>query len=203
MCYAVSHFAVQYDHMWDAKTKSDLIVEVWEKLDCENVGAAEIEAIEAVVADNFGPAALDSPMTIARLLADEGADLRHSEIMQLYVERSADTLYEAAVRNILQLSDLRDALGTIRSLENLRRKYESENDREGLRILRETALRGKRLVNDIVQRSSTEDLKRQINKEISEWFSVWLQTPIFFADWVELRQLSPDFVSRFGHVRRD
>ena len=189
--------------MWKAKTKNELIIEVWEKLDCENVGAAEIEAIETVVADNFGQAALDSPMTIARLLADEGADLRHSEIMQLYVERNVDTLYEAAVRNILQLSDLRDALGTIRSLENLRRKYASERDKEGLRILRETALRGKRLVNEIIQRPSSEGLNRQVNIEISEWFSIWLQTPAFFADWVELRQLSPDFVSRFGHIRRD
>jgi len=32
--------------MWLSRNKNDLIIEVWEKLDCENVGAAEIEAIE-------------------------------------------------------------------------------------------------------------------------------------------------------------
>ena len=35
--------------MWQSRTKIDLIIEVWEKLDCESVGAAEIEAIEEAV----------------------------------------------------------------------------------------------------------------------------------------------------------
>lgn len=35
--------------MWNSRTKIDLIIEVWEKLDCESVGAREIEAIETVV----------------------------------------------------------------------------------------------------------------------------------------------------------
>lgn len=189
--------------MWRSKTKNDLIIEVWEKLDCENVGAAEIQAIETVVTDNFGNAALDSPMVIARLLANEGAELRHAEIMRLFVERNSDTLYNAAFRNILQLSDLRASLGTIRDLENLRRNYASQNDKEGLRLVRETALRGKSMVNEVIQRESTKSSTRQINIEISEWLSVWLQTPAIFADWVELRQSSVDFVSRFGDIRRD
>ena len=62
-----------YPRMWQSRTKNDLIIEVWEKLDCENVGAAEIEAIEVVVKEQYGEAAVDSPMIIARLLADEGA----------------------------------------------------------------------------------------------------------------------------------
>lgn len=189
--------------MWQSRTKNDLVIEVWEKLDCESVGAAEIEAIETVIADNYGESAVDSPMVIARLLADEGADLRHSEIMMLFVERNADTVYSAALRNVLQLADLKHALATIRHLENLRRKYVSENDKEGSRRLRETALRGKKMVNEIVKRPSTEGLARQINIEISEWLSVWLQTPAFFDDWVELRQRSADFVERFGEIRRD
>ena len=189
--------------MWQSKTKNDLVIEVWEKLDCESVGSGEIEAIETVIADNYGQSAVDSPMVIARLLADEGADLRHSEIMTLFVERNADTVYSAALRNILQLGDLKHALATIRNLENLRRKYDSDNDKEGLRRVRETALRGKKLVNEIVNRPSIEGLTQQINIEISEWLSVWLQTPTFFDDWVELRQRSADFVERFGQVRRD
>ncbi len=189
--------------MWEARTKADLIIEVWEKLDCENVGAAEVEAIEIVVADRFGRAAVDSPMVIARLLADEGAELRHSEIMQLFVERNSEKPFDAAFRNILQLSDLRSAMSTIRNLENLRRKYKSENDKDGLRLARETALRGKRNVNEIAEKPGTEDMLRQINLEISQWFSVWVQTPEIFNDWVDLRQRSTDFVERFGQIRPD
>src|SRR5688572_18312909 len=92
--------------MWQSRTKNDLIIEVWEKLDCENVGAAEIEAIEAVVKEQYGDAAVDSPMIIARLLADEGADLRHAEIMSLYVERASDRPYDAAFRNVIKIDDL-------------------------------------------------------------------------------------------------
>ena len=102
--------------MWLSRTKNDLIIEVWEKLDCENIGAAEIEAIETVVADQFGKAAVDSPMVIARLLADEGAELRHAEIMALYVERASDRPYDAALRNILNIDDLKS---TARSIADL------------------------------------------------------------------------------------
>lgn len=189
--------------MWQARTKADLIIEVWEKLNCENVGAVEIEAIEAAVADNFGQPAVDSPMVIARLLADEGAELRHSEIMRLFVERKSEASYEAAFRNVLQLSDLRSALGTIGNLENLRRKYKSENEREGLRLVRETALRAKTAVNEIARKPATEGVTRQINVEISQWLSVWLQTPEFFDGWVEVRQRSADFIQRFGNIRQE
>src|SRR6187455_380630 len=130
---------------WKAHNKADLIIEVWERLDCENVGAREIEAVETVVADQYGKKAVDSPMVVARLLADEGADLRHAEIMALYVERASDRPYDAAFRNVLNIDDLDGAARSIRNLENLRRKYRSENDKEGLRLVREVAIRGKEL----------------------------------------------------------
>ena len=59
--------------MWNARTKDELMIEVWEKLDCESVGRPELEAIEVAVEAHFGKPAVDSPMVIARLLADEGA----------------------------------------------------------------------------------------------------------------------------------
>ena len=38
--------------MWKSRNKTELIIEVWEKLDCEDVGAAEIEAIEIYPAES-------------------------------------------------------------------------------------------------------------------------------------------------------
>ena len=189
--------------MWTSRTKDDLIIEVWEKLDCENVGAAEIEAIETAVASEYGKAAVDSPMVIARLLADEGSELRHSEIMRLYVERAANRPYEAALRNVLRLGDLRSAISTIRDLENLRNKYRLDGDKDGLRKLRETALLGKREVNELAESPKTEAINRQINIEISQWLSIWLQTPELFANWVDMRQNTREFVEKFGKIRRD
>lgn len=189
--------------MWKARTKNDLIIEIWENLDCESVGAVEIEAIEKAVEGEFGQAAVDSPMVLARLLADEGAELRHSEIMSLYVERASHRPYDAALRNVLRLDDLRSAVSTIRDLENLRKKYQTDNDKEGLRELRETAIRGKRKVNERAESLKTEALERQINIEISQWLSLWMQTPEIFADWVDMRQNTKEFVERFGKIQRD
>lgn len=184
--------------MWNASTKTDLIIEVWERLDCESVGSAEIEAIETVVKDVYGKAAVDSPMIIARLLADEGAELRHSEIMDLYVERASDRPYDAALRNILKLDDLAATLVTIRALENLRKKYAAESDKEGLRLLRETVIHGKNLALETAERKKVDAETRNLNVEIANWLTIWLQTPTVFENWVALRQKSKEFIDTFG-----
>jgi hypothetical protein len=184
--------------MWDSRTKTDLIIEVWEKLDCENVGAVEIEAIEIAVEERFGRGAVDSPMVIARLLADEGAELRHSEIMELYVKRHARSPYDAMFFNIMKLADLGQAHGTIRNLENLRKKLAGENDKEGLRRLRETALKGKSRTLEISADPRLENTARLEIAEIAEWLTIWLQSPEIFENWVTLRQNSADFREKFG-----
>lgn len=184
--------------MWKARNKTELIIEIWEKLDCENIGAAEIEAIETVVADQYGDAAVDSPMVIARLLADEGAQLRHAEIMNLFLERASVRPYDAVLRNILKLEDLRSAAASIRQLENLRQKYARENDKKGLRLIRETALCGKRIKAEKAEKKDIDPAVRQVNAEIAEWFTVWLQTPELFESWLRLRQSSPEFAGKFS-----
>lgn len=183
--------------MWQSRTKNDLIIEVWEKLDCENIGAAEIEAIEEVVRDQYGQQAVESPMRIARLLADEGAELRHSEIMELYIARVSDRPYEAAFRDVLNISGLRSALRSIRNLESLRKKYLRDNDKEGIRLVRETALKGKTLAAETAERERIDAVTRQINAEIAQWFTIWLQTPEIFDNWVDLRQRSREFIDKF------
>lgn len=189
--------------MWQARTKTDLIIEVWEKLDCENVGAAEIEAIEEVIRDRYGEAAVDSPMQLARLLADEGAELRHSEIMDLWIERSSDRPYDAAFRNLIDLKDMRSSLTTLRNLENLRRKYASDGDKTGLRHIREAAIHAKSQLREAAEDPKLDALSRRKSIEIAQWFTVWLQTPTIFDSWIDMRQRARDFIDQFGYIRRD
>jgi len=179
--------------MFAAKNKTDLIIEVWEKLDCESVGAPEIESIETVVRDRFGDSAVDSPMTIARLLADEGAELRHSEIMELYLERASDRPYDAALTNLFDTSELSRLRTSLRNAENLRRKLLKENDDNGLRILQQTAIdaKDKRL----------SDEKRASNSEAFDWITLWLQSPDLFETWVKMRVSTKEFKSRFGDLK--
>ncbi len=184
--------------MWKSRNKTDLIIEVWEKLDCENVGAAEIEAIESVIEDRFGKAAVDSPMVIARLLADEGAELRHSEIMDLFVKRASDRPYDPVMLNILETGDLRSARRSIRQMENLRQKFLADGDREGLRLLREKAIAEKEIKLAYAGRMDRDAGKRLEAAEIGEWLRLWLQSPEMFENWFELRRKSADFVAKFG-----
>jgi len=184
--------------MWQSRTKIDLIIEVWEKLDCESVGAKELEAIETVVREEYGSNAVESPMIIARILADEGAELRHAEIMELDTLRRLESPYDAMFRNILKFSDFRQTFLSLRRLENLRKKFVSENDREGLRLVRETALKGKNRSQMIAKNEKVEKKKREEKQEIVEWFTIWLQSPEVFENWIALRQNSPDFLKRFG-----
>lgn len=173
--------------MWEAKNKRDLMIEVWEKLDCESVGCAEIEAIEAVVRDIYGESAVESPMRVARLLADEGAELRHSEIMEFHVHRYEARPYTAEFRNILKTGSFRQTLLSIRNLENLRKKFLSEGDKNGIRLIRERVIETKKKL------ASTP-----MEAEIAEWLTIWLQTPDAFETWVSLRQRSADFKAKFG-----
>ncbi|MGD9561853.1 MAG: hypothetical protein AB7F88_06505 [Pyrinomonadaceae bacterium] len=183
--------------MFAAKNKVDLMIEVWEKLDCESVGSDEVVAIETALVEHFGNAAVDSPMTIARLLADEGAVLRHSEIMKLYVERNSDRPYEPAFRNILNIGELCEAAASLRRLENLRRKYTAEGDKEGLRLIREKgrAGRAEALERAKDKKRNAEDRSRYA--EIAEWLTLWMQSPEMFEGWIDLRLSSADFKERF------
>jgi len=186
--------------MWLSRTKNDLIIEVWEKLDCESIGASEIEAIETVVRDQYGDAAVESPMVIARLLVDEGAELRHSELMELYVRRATDRPYDAAFEDVDNIGDLKSAASTIKRLENLRRKYASDDDRNGLRLVREKGIQLKTSATETAKKESADAIARQIGEEIAQWFTIWLQTPDVFESWVALRQNTPEFIGKFGRV---
>ncbi|MBC7798454.1 MAG: hypothetical protein H7Z37_16415, partial [Pyrinomonadaceae bacterium] len=121
--------------LWKSKTKRDLIIEVWEALDCESVGRRELEAIETAITGNFGASAVDLPMKTARILADEGAELRHAEVSELDAERRSEDEYAAVFRNLIKFSTFDQTETTLKSLEILRQKFTLENDKEGLRQL--------------------------------------------------------------------
>ena len=183
--------------MWKSRTKQDLMLEVWEALDCENVGAKEIIAIEEAVREKYGASAVESPMIIARQLADEGAELRHAEIMELDVKRRLESPYDAMFRNILKFADFKQTLISIRQLENLRQKFRRENDKEGLRLVKEVGIKGKNRASMISKNKKVDEQKRAEKAEIAEWFTIWLQSPEIFETWIEARQRSKDFKNKF------
>jgi hypothetical protein len=183
---------------WKARTKRDLIVEVWEHLDCESVGRSELEAIIGIVRERFGEGGVGSPASVARLLADEGAELRHAEVLEFDADWRMDDPYEAMFRNVLKFSTFEEAANTIRQLDNLRRQFNRKNDREGLRRVNDVVLKGKVRAELLARNARVDTKKREEKAEIAEWFGVWLRQPEIFDEWLLLRQRSEDFRRRFG-----
>lgn len=186
------------DHSWSSRNKTDLIIEVWEKLDCESVGAKEIEAIETVVREIYGENAADPPVVVARLLADEGAVLRHPEILELDVRRRLDSPYDAMFRNILRYSTFAEAERSLKDLENLRKKLAGNEDKHGLGLLRNLVSAARDETKAAAGDNRYSRRERRYYAEVSDWFSIWLQSSEIFDSWVKVRKTSRAFKEEFG-----
>jgi hypothetical protein len=181
-------------------TKRDLMIAVWESLDCESVGADELQEIQRVTREKFGAGAVESPAAIARTLSDEGAVLRHPEVLECDARWREQNLGEAMFQEALNFGDLAEGFASIQKLESWRSKLTVDSDEAGLRRLR-AAAREVREDCLLVARSETVDEgKRVAAAEIAQWLGIWLKQPEIFADWIDLRKRSSDFVKRFGGV---
>jgi hypothetical protein len=105
-------------------------------------------------------------------------------------------------RNVLKFADFKQAAGSLRNLENLRKKFVRDSDRKGLRRVRETALKGKQRAQMIAGNKNVDAKKRAEKAEIAEWFTIWLQQPEIFETWVELRRQSKEFREKFGREEK-
>ena len=183
---------------WKSRTRHDLIIEVWEALDCESVGARELEQIQGVLREKFGEGALESPAAIARIVADEGAVLRHPEVFNCDTKWRERLISAAAPLGSLSFSTLADASESIRRLESWRSTFVRQQGKQvELRRLQEFALNTKKDLQ-LARRSTLIDPQRRIEAaEIVQWLTVWMQDPEIFEDWLELRKRSPGFVERF------
>ena len=128
------------ERTWKARTKRDFMIEVWEALDCESVGAAELQAIENEVRERFGEGGVERPAAVARLLADEGAELRHPEVLELDVLKRTSDPYADLFKGVINLADLEQAAESIRRLEELRQRFASVDNKSGLRRVSDLAL---------------------------------------------------------------
>ena len=162
------------------RTKEQFIVEVWEGLGKEVVGASELNLIGNVLVARFGSAA--SPASIARLLADHGARLGHPEILQADARwREKQLLFTA---DDLEFGNLEAARKLINRIEQL----------EGDPAMRESLRQSVRSLKTELDSLSSS---KQLAAEVSQWLTVWLQNPQIFTEWLALRQNTAEFRERF------
>src|SRR5260221_9905282 len=142
----------------DARTTRELAIEVWAGLGRAAVGEPELVEIQRAIARQFGEGAVGSPAAIARLLADEGAELRHPEIIEGDAHwRQAQIEKAAADFSVFERFDrakplrLKQAEGLIRKLERVRKKLERVGDDGALRSLKEETVSARQTVQSLAK----------------------------------------------------
>jgi len=168
------------------------------------VGASELRKIQSSIHDQFGAAAVESPAAIARVLADEGAELRHPEVIEFdarwrhaKIRREAKRFrsFEAFVAG--GPLRLKQAEALIKRLAEVRDRSEQAGDKDTLQRARKIAVDARQVVESFAKNPALDQLTRTEQAEIAEWLAVWIQTPNLFREWLELRRRSPEFRNQF------
>jgi|SRR6185369_1264288 len=186
-------------------SRREKVVDVWRSLGEPRVGEDELRQIQKALSREFvSAAAVISPATIARILVDEGAELRHPEIIEFDARwREARIENQAkALNSIGRLTDakalsLKQAEGLIKRLEKLRQRFDRTGDEQSRR-LRSVAIEGRQAALLRAKSRSLGDAEQLEQAEIGEWLRIWLQTPTLFEQWLELRKSSTDFQKKFS-----
>ena len=189
----------------EPRSKEEFIVAEWLRLGGQAIGRKELRAIQRALREEFGEGAIESPARIARVLADEGTELRHPEVIEFdakwreekieketakfrRLERFLDTLAHAA--------DIPQAL--IKELEEARQDSERNEDELDVRRLRDIAINARQAAELRANDSTLDQTQRDVQAEVAQWLAVWLQSPTLFDDWLDLRRRSPDFRKKFA-----
>jgi len=170
------------------RTKLEVILDTWKETGSTTLGASEIALIQQQLGEIFGVNGVESPASIARLLADEGAVLRHPEILQVDSDWRAarlNSFFEAAD---LDFRTIDQALELALKISELTTQCRVEDDELRFQDLMETV----RVIKSGLMAAGTD-----LSKEVVQWFTVLLQNPAIFGDWLQLRQNSPEFQRKF------
>ena len=183
------------------REKRELIVETWTKLGHAPVTGRMLSRIQRALARQFGIDTTDSPASIARVLADEGAELRHPDVIEFDARWRESSFKKSelaiATDDAAKPLTLESAEALLKRFERLRRKYSGDAKSDRLRQLREAALNEKAKAQLLARDDALDDSLRKVQGEIAEWFRVWLQAPEIFDDWLDLRRRSSEFRETF------
>ena len=179
------------------------IVKLWLELGQPPVDAQFLQNVQQELAKSSEDPAI-SPASVARVLADEGAELRHPEIIEADV-RWRESLINRRMDKFAAVEpfssgarlNIQDAGVLISKMEMLRQEFEREDDDKGLYELRALAAAARQGAEAMGKSRKLDEKVRVEQSEIAEWLKVWLQTPTLFENWLELRKRSVEFRRKF------
>jgi hypothetical protein len=185
--------------------RREKVVAIWRGLSEPEIGGEELRRIQQALGGDSGEAGVASPAAIARMLADEGAKLRHPEVIE-YDAHWREAVIKSEVEVFSGLEDFavdgpisrQQAEALINELERLRQRFVKEANREALADLTMFAANTRRAAQSFAKNRASDPARGAEQSEIAEWLKVWIQTPNLFADWLALRKRSAEFRERFG-----
>jgi hypothetical protein len=168
-----------------------MIVEVARALRKPRITPAEIEQIRRQLIAHHGAQGKTSPEYIVSVLEEAG--------LRVVMSTRSDTegRYEEEFEDLLHFSTLEDAEMCIIRLDELLRKFLADGERAAAERAREVARLGKRRAEMIARNHKVDAQKRAEKEEIAHWFTIWLETPDAFFDWLEVRKQSSEFQRQF------
>lgn len=180
-------------------SRDQIIITRWQALSCPAVGTRELSVIQSELGKRLGSSAVGSPASIARILADAGAELRHPEVIEFDALWRAEQMREAPQASEAGVLALEEAL-TLTQAEDLIRDLEKHRLQAApaeVQGIRSIAIKARETAQRHGRRRSLGPAQKAEQYEIAEWFGVWIKTPGLFADWLELRKRSPEFRKKF------
>jgi hypothetical protein len=131
------------------------------------------------------------------MLADEGALLRHPEVLDCDTRWRQQLSLESLFPEQPSFSTLAQAADTIEKFDAVRKKFEEMGDEVGRVRLRELALKFKRELQLLTDSKTADEKKRLDAREMVQWLNIWLQNADIFPEWLSLRRRSPEFIAQY------
>jgi hypothetical protein len=172
-------------------TKKALILEVARGLEKPRFTPFEVEQIRRQLIAQLGASGKTSSDYIVSVLEEAGMRVVRS------TESDTEGRYEEEFSDLLHFSTLDEAEMCLVRLDEMLRKFLAENEKPAAERAREVARLGKRRAEMIARNHKVDSQKRAEKEEIAHWFTIWLETPDAFFDWLEVRKQSPAFVKQF------
>lgn len=186
-----------------AQPARELIIEFWLERGRPPVDTEFLENVQSKLVEWFEDPAM-SPASVARLVADEGAELRHPEIIESDVRWRESRVRNrmdkfAAVEHLSSGArlNIEETNALIGRMETLRQEFERDDDETRLLELRTLAAGARQRAEAMGKNRKLDERVRIEQSEIAEWLKVWLQTPMLFENWLELRRRSEEFRRKF------
>ena len=175
----------------DSPTKKALILEAAHQLGAQRFTPAEVEQIRRRLTAQMGADGKTSADYIMSVLEESG-------LRVIWSTRSdTEGKYEEEFADLLHFSTLEEAEMCLIRLDELLRKFSTEGERAATERVLEIGRLGRRRAEMIAHNHKVDPAKRTEKLEIAHWFSIWLETPDAFFDWLEIRKQTPEFRKNF------